>query len=73
MVKLAKKYGEDCKVSIRNARREANSTLGDLKDEGEASEDDVERAKKKVDEIVSAGTKQVDGMMAAKEKDILEV
>ena len=47
--------------------------LSDLKNEGEIGEDDQERAKKKVEEVVSAGVASVDQFVAAREKDIMEV
>lgn len=72
-VKIAKKYGEDCKVSLRKARHDALDLLGALDSEGEASADDVNRGKKKVEEFVADGVKTVDTMIANKEKDILEV
>lgn len=72
-VKIAKKQGEECKVTIRKARHEALDMLAEIKDGGDASEDEVERAKKKVEEIVSEGVKGVDTLVAAKEKDILDI
>jgi ribosome recycling factor len=72
-VKIAKKYGEDCKVGIRKARHEALDMLSQVEGEGEASADEVDRGKKKVEESVSEAVKVVDAMIASKEKDILEV
>jgi len=72
-VKIAKKYGEDCKVSIRKARHDALDLLGAIDSDGEASTDEVDRGKKKVEEAVAEGVKTVDTMIANKEKDILEV
>ena len=65
--------GEDCKVSIRKARHEALDMLSEMKSAGDASEDDVERAKKKAEEIVSEGGSSVDQTIATKEKEILVV
>jgi ribosome recycling factor len=73
LVKVAKKHGEDCKVSIRKARHDALDMLSEMKSSGDASEDDVERAKKKAEEIVSEGGSSVDQIIAAKEKEILVV
>jgi ribosome recycling factor len=73
MVKIAKKQGEEAKVAIRNARRDALELLNEIIRDGEASEDEGERAKKKAEEIVVEGTKQVDSFVSHKEKDILEV
>jgi ribosome recycling factor len=72
-VKIARKYGEECKVSIRKARHDAMDMLGQIVTDGEASEDDGERAKKKAEETVADAVKGVDQLVAAKEKDIMEV
>jgi ribosome recycling factor len=72
-VKIAKKYGEECKVTIRKARHDALDLLSELDSEGAASADEVDRAKKKAEEIVAEGTKQVDTFVAHKEKDIMDV
>jgi len=72
-VKLAKKYGEECKVAIRKGRHDALDMLNAIEEGGDASSDDVERAKKKAEETVADGVKQVDTIVAHKEKDILEV
>jgi ribosome recycling factor len=72
-VKIAKKYGEECKVTIRKARHDALDMLGQIETDGEASADDVDRAKRKAEETVADGVKQVDATVSHKEKDILEV
>jgi ribosome recycling factor len=73
MVKLTKKFGEECKVAIRKHRRDANELVDSLQKDGDVSEDDADRGKKKVEDVVAEGTKQVDTVIAAKEKDVLEV
>ena len=73
MVKLTKKYGEECKVAVRKHRRDANEMIDTLDKDGDVSADDADRAKKKVEDTVADGDKQVDAVIAAKEKDILEV
>jgi ribosome recycling factor len=72
-VKIARKYGEECKIGIRKARHDALALLDDAEGEGEASADEVDRAKKKVEETVQEAVKHVDSLVSAKEKDILEV
>jgi ribosome recycling factor len=67
-VKIARKYGEECKV-----RHDAIDMLNQIETDGEASSDEVDRAKKKAEETVADGTKTVDTMISHKEKDILEV
>lgn len=73
MVKLAKKFAEEGKVSIRNARRDAMEMIGSLVKDGDASEDEGERARKKAEEIVVEGVKQVDTLLSHKEKDVMDV
>jgi ribosome recycling factor len=73
LVKIAKKHGEECKVAIRKARHDALDMLNEMKDSGDASEDDVERAKKKAEELVAEGVHSVDQIIQAKEKEILAV
>ena len=72
-VKIARKYGEECRVTIRKARHEALDMFKEIDDGGEASADDVDRAKKKAEEIVAEASKTVETIVLAKEKDIMEV
>jgi len=73
LVKVAKKHGEECKVAVRKTRHEALDMLNELRDAGEASEDEVDRGKKKAEEIVHEATAAIDQIIAAKEKEILVV
>jgi len=73
MVKLTKKHGEECKVAVRKHRREANEMIDTLDKDGDVGGDEAERARKKVEEVVAEGIKQIDAVIASKEKDILEV
>jgi ribosome recycling factor len=73
LVKVAKKHGEDCKVTIRKVRHDALDLLSEMKSSGDASEDEVDRAKKKAEEIVSEAGTSVDQIIQGKEKEILVV
>ncbi|HEX2674752.1 MAG TPA: ribosome recycling factor [Polyangiaceae bacterium] len=73
LVKIAKKDGEECKVSVRKARHDALDMLAEVKDGGGASEDEVERAKKKVEEIMQEAGQAIDHIIQAKEKEILAI
>lgn len=72
-VKIAKKYGEECKVAIRKARHDAMDMFSEIDEAGDAPTDDVDRAKKKAEDTVSDAGKAVDQIIAQKEKDIMEV
>lgn len=73
LVKIAKKNGEDCKVAVRKSRHDALDLLGEMKQSGDASEDDIERAKKRVEEVVAQAGQDVDAIVQAKEREILVV
>jgi len=73
LVKIARRTGEDCKVAIRHARHDALGMFSEMKTSGDMSEDDAERAKKQVEEIVSQAGQSTDGIVQAKEKEILTV
>jgi ribosome recycling factor len=71
--KLAKGKGEEAKVSIRNARREANDALKKKEKDGDIPEDDAKKALEKVQTLTDKYVKQVDDMVGKKEKEILEI
>lgn len=73
MVKLTKRYGEDGKVAIRRYLRNANEIIEQLNENGDIGEDAAAEARKKVEELGAEGTKQINDLVAAKERDILEV
>jgi ribosome recycling factor len=73
LVKMARKHAEECKISIRHARREANEMLDTFKDDGEIPEDDAVRGKKRIQEMTDEAIKKVDDIVARKEADIMEV
>ena len=72
-VKQAKSKAEDGRVSVRSVRRKAKDQLDRLKKDGEASEDDVERAEKQLDGLTKAHTEQIDKMLATKESELLTI
>ena len=73
MVKIAKKYGEDCKIAIRKARHDAKDMVDALEKDKEVGGDEAERGRKDLEEIVKAGVAKVDEIVARKEADVLEV
>lgn len=72
-VKLAKKKGEEGKVSIRNVRRDSNDTIRKQKNEGDLSEDIMKRTEKDIQELTDQFCKKIDDLIHEKEKDILTI
>ncbi|MBW1996717.1 MAG: ribosome recycling factor [Deltaproteobacteria bacterium] len=72
LAKLARKMGEEGKISIRNHRREANELLKELKNEKEISEDEMYKGQEEVQEVTDEYIKKIDAITAEKEKEIME-
>lgn len=75
LVNSVKHMGEQAKITIRNARRDANKHIDQLSKDKSASlsEDDVDGAKKQVDEFTKTHEAQVDKAIDAKSKEVMEV
>lgn len=73
LVKLVKKYGEEAKVVVRNARRDSNDAIKKLTKNGEVSEDDAKRAQDKVQDITDEYIKKVEEIIETKENEIMEI
>ncbi|MCO6466149.1 MAG: ribosome recycling factor [Bradyrhizobiaceae bacterium] len=72
IVKQCKKMGEDAKLSIRNVRRDANEELKVAEKKEHFSEDERKRGEDDVQKSTDKYVKEVDEVLAAKEKEILE-
>jgi len=72
LAKLAKRAAEECKVAVRNHRREANEMFKELKNEKEISEDDLFKAQNQVQKITDEYIEKIEEITAKKEKEILE-
>ena len=72
LVKFVKAEEENCKISLRNARREAIDGFKQLKDDG-LSEYEQKRAETQVQEKVDASVKKVESIITEKEKEIMTV
>ena len=73
LVKVAKSKGEDAKIAIRNIRRKGMDALSKIQKDGDAGEDEVKAAEKELDKVTSEYVGQVDAVVDAKEKELMEV
>ncbi len=73
LVKLVKQEGENCKVSVRNIRRDANSKLKQLLKEKSISEDDEKRSEEGIQKLTDSNIKQIDERIIEKEKDLMQI
>jgi ribosome recycling factor len=72
LVKIIKKIEENCKISIRNHRKEMNDTLKQLKQDKQLAEDNFFKAQKEVQEVTDKFIANCEELTEAKEKEILE-
>ena len=73
LVKVARGLAEEGKVALRNIRRDTMHDLRELRDAGEAGADDEHRAEEALQKITDEKVKELDGLLKAKEEEILEV
>ncbi len=73
MVKQSKADAENGRVSIRNARRDANSMMKDLLKDKDISEDDERRGEEEVQKLTDRYIAEVEKMLKAKEEDLMAV
>jgi ribosome recycling factor len=72
LVKVVRSEGENGKVSIRNVRREALSDIKELLKEREITEDDERKAHDEIQKLTDRFVAEVDTLLAAKEKEIMD-
>ena len=73
IVKGLHKKGEETKVAIRSIRRDAMESVKAQKKNGEITEDDVKDAEKDIQKLTDNYIKDVDTVIAAKEKEVIEI
>ena len=73
LTKKAKKAAEEFKVRIRNERRDANDKLKKMQKDGEITEDELKRGQEDVQKLTDKYIKEIDSLLAVKEKDIMAV
>ncbi len=73
LVKVVHKKAEDDRVAIRNLRRDANEAVKKLEKDKVISEDEVKKAQDDIQKLTDKYIKEIDHVMAAKEKEIMEV
>ena len=73
LTKLVGKYAEEAKVSIRNIRRDAMEDIKKAEKAKEISEDDRKTYEEDIQKLTDKYIKDVDGVAADKEKELMEI
>ncbi len=73
LVKVVHKKAEECRVAVRNLRRDANESIKKLEKDHSISEDEAKKGQDDIQKLTDKYIKEVDHVMAVKEKEIMEV
>lgn len=73
LVKEIKKYAEDAKVSIRNARRDGIDKAKAMQKDGDITEDELKAAETEIQKITDKYIEEVDKTITAKETEIMSI
>lgn len=73
LVAKCKKMGEETKVVLRNARRDANKHADALEKEGNISEDEISTLKDEIQDLLKKYESQIDQQVDAKSKEMTTV
>ena len=73
LVKLAKNQAEQCRVAIRNIRRDGNDEFKKLLKDGKLSEDDETKSSEELQKLTDSYIVKVNQILDKKEKEIMEV
>ena len=73
LVKEIKKYAEDAKVSIRNARRDGIDKAKAMQKDGDITEDELKAAETEIQKITDKYIEEVDKTIIAKETEIMSI
>jgi ribosome recycling factor len=73
LVKVAHKYAEQARVSIRNVRRDGMDKLKKMEKDHEIGEDEHRTWSEKIQAMTDVHVREADAILAAKEKDVMQV
>lgn len=73
LTKLVRKMGEESKVAVRAIRRDAIEQIKKMKKNSEITEDDQDEAEEEIQKLTDAAIKDVDKIVAEKEKEIMDI
>jgi ribosome recycling factor len=73
LIKVARERAEEGKVAVRNIRRHIKDEMEHLERDGQMTEDDLRREEKDLQRVTDHNVAEIDEVLAAKERELLEV
>jgi len=73
LVRVVKSEGETGRIAVRNIRRDANGDFKDLLKDKEISEDESRKAEENIQKLTDKYIAEIDKLLEAKEKEMMEI
>lgn len=73
LAKKAEKFAEECKIAVRNVRRDANEKAKEMKKNGDTTEDEQKASEKQIQDLTDKYVANIDKVAEAKKKEIMTV
>ena len=73
LAKKAEKFAEECKIAVRNVRRDANEKAKEMKKTGDMTEDEQKASEKQIQDLTDKYVANIDKVAEAKKKEIMTV
>ena len=73
LAKKAEKFAEECKIAVRNVRRDANEKAKEMKKNGDMTEDEQKASEKQIQDLTDKYVANIDKVAEAKKKEIMTV
>jgi len=73
LAKKAEKFAEECKIAVRNVRRDANEKAKEMKKNGDMTEDEQKASEKQIQDLTDKYVENIDKVAEAKKKEIMTV
>ena len=73
LMKQCKAMGEEGKVSVRNVRRDAVETVKKMEKAGDIGEDESKGSQESIQKLTDGSVKEIDSVVATKEKEVMTV
>lgn len=70
MIKLCHKRAEECKVGVRNVRRDSNEVIRKQKNDGIIGEDELKKTEKQIQDLTDKFCREADEITVKKEKEV---
>lgn len=73
LVKVVKHLAEEGRIAVRNIRRQSRRELEDMERDKEISQEELDRSEKDLEKATHDAVAEIDGLLANKERELLEV